>query len=164
MTKTLCRVLVCIWRKDKNLSTGPSNVCKQYNSWVFFFGVWSNLDSLFVIFSKTFVIYLPLTKIGDWINPIPTRLFLCSKNQGGGGGHIVPLPCKTPVTLLRIHSNKVFLKACPNWIFWHNFGFHGNHGQRFKVVHNFQIFDPEYLFKNQKPCSSCWKTTKVFFF
>ena len=49
------------------------------------------------------------------INPIPTRLFLCSKNQGGGGGHIVlpPPPSKNPVTLFRIHSNKVFLKACP---------------------------------------------------
>ena len=28
------------------------------------------------------------------------------------GEHIVP-PCKNPVTLLRIHASKFFLKACP---------------------------------------------------
>ena len=39
--------------------------------------------------------------------------FWAPKTKGGGGGHIVPPPCKNPVTLLRIHSSKLFLKACP---------------------------------------------------
>ena len=63
------------------------------------------------------------------VNPIPTRLFLCSKNQGGGGTILAPpAPSKNPVTLLRIHSSKVFLKLVQKWISWHHFGFHGNRG------------------------------------
>ena len=59
-----------------------------------------------------------ITAIWDMIrslqrfNPIPTRLFLCSKNQGGGA-HCAPPPSKNPVTLLRTHQSDVFLKACP---------------------------------------------------
>ena len=48
---------------------------------------------------------------GSCLNPIQTRLFLGSKNQRGGGT-LCP-PSKNPVTLLRIHSSKLFLKACP---------------------------------------------------
>ena len=44
------------------------------------------------------------------LNPIPTRFFVLKKPRGGG--HIVP-PLQNPATLLRIHSSKVFLKACP---------------------------------------------------
>ena len=62
------------------------------------------------------------------VNPIPTRLFLCSKTKvGGGGAHCAPppSPSKNVVTLLRIHSSEVFLKACPRmslltqlWFTW----------------------------------------------
>ena len=72
---------------------------------------------------------------------IPTRLCLSfSKNQGagGGGGHIVTTPSKNPVTPLRIHSSK-FSESWPKINFSPNFGFHGNHALRFKVVHNFRF-------------------------
>ena len=39
--------------------------------------------------------------------------FFGAPKTKGGGGHIVPPPSKNHVTLLRIHSSKVFMKACP---------------------------------------------------
>ena len=56
--------------------------------------------------------------------------------------HTVP-SSKNPVTLLRNQSNKDFLKACPKMNFLTNFGFHGNHDQRFFGGSHFQIFDWE---------------------
>ena len=37
-------------------------------------------------------------------------------------------PSKNPVTLLRIHSSKIFWKLVQKGLSWHNFGFHGKHG------------------------------------
>ena len=60
-------------------------------------------------------------------NPIQTRLFLGSKNQGGGGGTLCPLP-KTLLPFSESIQENFFWKLVQKWISWHNFGFHGNHG------------------------------------
>ena len=112
---------------------------------------------------------------------------------GGGGHIVPPSPPPPPpantmlvVTLFRIQSSnrKLALALCRSWkrrefdltspvnLSWnllrkciscHDFRFHGNHCDRFKVVHSFQVFDWEFLFKIQKPCSPRWKSTKVTF-
>ena len=57
-------------------------------------------------------------------NPIQTRLFLGSKNQGG---HMCP-PSKNPVTFSESIQVNFFWKLVQKWTSWYNFGFHGNHG------------------------------------
>ena len=94
----------------------------------FWFGdqKWPNVDrgtGTFSMVAPTFFAFLQVNicaKIEQYlcdflqqkcrVNPIQTRLFLGSKDQGGGT--LCP-PSKNPVTLLRIHSSKLFLKACP---------------------------------------------------
>ena len=57
-------------------------------------------------------------------HPIPTRLLCAPITRGGGGAQCAP-PLQNHVPLLRIHSKKVFLKACqkmslltPRWFPW----------------------------------------------
>ena len=53
---------------------------------------------------------LKIGKEMDDFNPYPNQAFLGL--QKPRGGTLCP-PSKNPVTLLRIHSSKLFLKACP---------------------------------------------------
>ena len=65
-----------------------------------------------IIYPKTKQV--PVYYLIRWqVNPILTRLFYAPKTKRGGGGGTIVAPGKNPVTLLRIHSSKVFLKACP---------------------------------------------------
>ena len=78
------------------------------------------LDLLYTMVQKSQK--LPKTQI----NPIQTRLFLGSKNQGGGGT-LCPL-AKTLLPFSESIQVNFFWKLVQKWISWHNFGFHGNHG------------------------------------
>ena len=78
-----------------------SFICVFLCRWKFWFFPWNFHFNLFL---KTNEVWsLTLSKPG---------FFWAPKTKGGGGGTLCP-PSKNPVTLLRIHSSKLFLKACP---------------------------------------------------
>ena len=95
----------------------------------------------------------------DWtkdlsFNPFPTRHFLCSKNPegwGGGEGAHFAAHSKNPVTLLRINSSNVFLKACPKMSLLTNFGVHME--TIIYVLRRFIAFK----FLTWNPCSKIYK-------
>ena len=97
-----------------------------------------------VAVSRILLIQMDLqTMASKWL-----QTFVLQKPRGWG--KFVP-PSKNPLTILRIHYSKVFIKLVFKGVSWHNYGFRGNNGYCSRWIIVFRI-----LAENP-----CWKTKNL---